>query len=373
MSERPGFFLMKSIQGIVEGQKPFQQALRQKIFDEYGFCFTKAVEQKFFRYDERFEQNVQAVIDNVRNKGLTPIVFGMPHGSYATGPLTAKAAGLIVEHTCLDRFYMTVASTLADGKQGLPAYLSYHGWLPYLKTHHVEPMATIRPEDEQLYTSKEIRVNAIANGRKILRFFAGRCGLIMFPEGGMDAGRTPERVKQKILKKQISGKNVPDLPYKPNNDKLSGIQKITDRRVIDMLTGFLERGIKFQLLLTSAQNDEMIASPMTKSVPLGAIYEFIKPHPKIKVTLTAFAPLTPDDLVTRIAETNGLPSNKDAVVRALRVNPDLLFDYIAGKEVAPYIDWYRRGYYHTHAADSLKAAGLSYFDKLPIPTLSLAA
>lgn len=77
--------LVKGATGLIEGQNPWAVWTKQNGFDKYGLKFTEFVDSKFFRFDVGFWDQVDAVAKNVNEKGLVPIVIGLPYSGYATG------------------------------------------------------------------------------------------------------------------------------------------------------------------------------------------------------------------------------------------------------------------------------------------------
>lgn len=320
----------------------------ERIFDKAAHTFARRVEHQFFSVHPEVELHVQEVCEHVK-EGFTPILIEAPHGDYLSGSLTAVAADKVVKNSPIKKFYLTVASTLADGKQGASAYLFFHAWAPFLREHGVEWAPVVRDQDRHQYTQDEITGYEAVARRTILSIFKRNSGLILFPEGGLDAGRSYKDWLKKRAKEmeKYPEREYPELPYMPNNNRVLGIQKITDPKVIHLFTGFMRRMEKHPFVLwgLAASGGYRIASPVSKFPRIGAMGEMFKEYPRLRVDLRSAKPLTCDDLLVEFSEILQVPMTPADVANALEERPDEFFNHVIGRKIAPLVPWYERGYY----------------------------
>ncbi len=329
----------------------------KKVFDDLSLRLARQVEHQFFHIHPEVELHAQEVCKHVQN-GFTPILIEVPHGDYVSGPLTAAAADMVVKNSLLEKFYLTVASTLADGKQGASAYSFFHAWAPFLREHEVEWVPIVRDQDRDQYTTEEITgYDAIAR-RTIKSIFKTNTGLMLFPEGGLDAGRSYEAWLKKRAeeRKRYPEREYPELPYTPNNNRVLGIQKIIDPKVIHLFIGLMRSMEKHPFVLwgLAASGGYRIASPVTKFPRIGAIGEMFKDNPRLRVDLRSARPLTCDDLLHEFAEILQVHEKPRDVADALEEHPDAFFNHVIGRKVAPLVPWYERGFYAEIAAEEMR-------------------
>lgn len=329
----------------------------KRKFDDVAHAFARRVEHQFFSVHPEVELHAQEVCGHVK-EGFTPILIEAPHGDYLSGSLTAVAADKVVKNSPIEKFYLTVASTLADGKQGASAYSFFHAWVPFLREHGVEWVPIVRDQDRCQYTQDEITGYEAAARRTILSIFKTNSGLMLFPEGGLDAGRSYEHWLKKRAKEmeKYPEREYPELPYTPNNNRVLGIQKITDPKVIHLFTGFMRRMEKHPFVLwgLAASGGYRIASPVSKFPRIGAIGEMFKEHPRLRVDLRSAKPLTCDDLLVEFSEILQVPGTPADVANGLEERPDEFFNHVIGRKIAPLVPWYERGYYAKIAEDEIR-------------------
>lgn len=329
----------------------------KRKFEDVAHAFARRVEHQFFSVHPEVELHAQKVCKHVED-GLTPFLIEAPHGDYVSGLMSALAAGMVVKNSPLEKFYLTVASTLTDGKQGASAYSFFHAWVPFLTEHGVEWIPIIRDQDRSQYTLDEIAGYEAIARRTILSTFKMNTGLMLFPEGGLDAGRSYEAWLKKRARemKKHPEREYPELSYTPNNNRVLGIQKITDTKLTHFFIGLMRRMEQrpFVLWGLAASGGYRIASPVTKFPRIGAIGEMFKDNPYLRVVLRSAKPLTCYDLVGEFAEILHVPQNPKDVTRALKQNPDAFFDHVIGRKIAPLVPWYERGYYAEIAEEEIR-------------------
>ena len=305
---------------------------RPNIREAWNSLKSNKIDPFLVKWGERIMRFYDRTPDSEKNIDLAKdlaaegyrMLFVGNHQGYADGLIAGTVANEVVEdeRNKLQKLDIFLAQSMMDGKQGLPAKLSYEIHKPYMNSQNTYAVGTVREKEELskhpdtgIYTSEEVdEINAKLGRRRLL---SNRNALITLPEATMEGGRKD-----------------------PNNKgNIKGIQEIKELGLATLLTTYLERNIKFAVVPFYIHGSNKLANPTTKLPGLTAVIEVLKKNPKKLAEVGVGKPLRDDQLLEMIGIMADVDTLDEAIA-ALKEKPALFFEAVMGIIAAmiPYED-----------------------------------
>lgn len=275
--------------------------------------------ERFIEVDEESWENVRKYIGFIK-EGYKAVQLSH-HTSFSNGATTILLSKAVTSETECKGFYLNVASTLDDGKQGLGPSSTFHLWLWYMMKNRVFPFPVFREKDRDKYTEKEIKSVMWKTSAMVAGALRDGYGISLYQQADMEAGRW-RNPKAKRKERRVKGAGVPQdiLDGRPN-------------QVVKLLAHLIKKGENLVFLPTGHKDFHKLANPNNK-LPVGlAVLELFDPISKdthTKVQAYFEEPFTTDDIIRDFSPGAG-SSERQAIADYILANQREFYDYIMSR------------------------------------------
>ncbi|QQG43815.1 MAG: hypothetical protein HYW86_02950 [Candidatus Roizmanbacteria bacterium] len=300
--------------------------------------------ERSFVLDAESKHNLQKVAV-LMGDGYYPYEIAN-HTSFADGGAQVKIQAALAEYAGIEKSWVTVARTMADGKQGIGARWTYWVSDAFFGSKNVGQFLVIRDHEKHLYTDAEMQKHNKRNKEILEELRAKNQPLLSFSEARMHGGR----------EKPMDVAETGFLPGKIYNifrfagylyrsvDNINGLTVPNEIGTAGIIANDIRKGLPFMVVPVGISRAYKLANPTTK-LPTGeAIVDLFRDEPTLIVNVRVGEPIVDEEIITEMKKRFGV-DRKGAVALGMMRNPKEFYRYFMGGKIAPLLLPAERGVY----------------------------